>query len=507
MGAPGGTGYQLSGRALFLTLALALCWCWQTSLNYLSDGQAGFAGSSWYASNAGVFLKYLLVIALMPRLRGFFNLRLAPVVVVGCQVLATVARLLLGGGLIDGAATSGWIGVMLTVSWHLFSALGTAGVAVMLFDGLVSMPRPADRHFAVLMGTVLSLLLAACVSGLPLLVRSLLAVVLPIGGIACILRARGSTCGEACGAVGRESVAVRPSGLSGLGAIRAALRAWGGRSLAVVFVFALSLNFIRVATESVGEGGLIGRASVSAMAAVLVISAVCVEFCLRGSMGRVLPVILALFVTIVIACSFFGGGPALWLAASLSMASYLYYVTYLWRISAVYAQDARDDLVALTRVMAIGFAVNALGLLAGASLARAVFQMQYMHALFASMLVAYLVFIAGFMLSWLGAPYALIRKGTATEWPSDLGITAGGDGGLRGQYGRRCADLARDRGLTAREEEVLVMVVAGMRLLDIAEELDVSINTVKTHAAHTYQKLGVHSRDELIELLRSQDLG
>ena len=50
-----------------------------------------------------------------------------------------------------------------------------------------------------------------------------------------------------------------------------------------------------------------------------------------------------------------------------------------------------------------------------------------------------------------------------------------------------------------------MMLVAVRSLSDIAEELVVSLNTVKTHVRSIYQKLGVNSRQDSIR--RARELG
>lgn len=52
--------------------------------------------------------------------------------------------------------------------------------------------------------------------------------------------------------------------------------------------------------------------------------------------------------------------------------------------------------------------------------------------------------------------------------------------------------------LTAREEGVLRLVSQGMTNQEIADHLVLSLNTVKTHRLHVYQKLGLHTRAELV---------
>jgi DNA-binding CsgD family transcriptional regulator len=65
----------------------------------------------------------------------------------------------------------------------------------------------------------------------------------------------------------------------------------------------------------------------------------------------------------------------------------------------------------------------------------------------------------------------------------------------------RARELARERGLTAKECEVLEMMLLGESRKQIAAELHVSENTVKTHVKHIYEKLGVGGREEIQALL------
>jgi len=59
--------------------------------------------------------------------------------------------------------------------------------------------------------------------------------------------------------------------------------------------------------------------------------------------------------------------------------------------------------------------------------------------------------------------------------------------------------------LTDREMEVLRLLDTELSGPEIAQELYVSVNTVKTHTKHIYDKLGTHSRYETVE--RAQELG
>lgn len=65
----------------------------------------------------------------------------------------------------------------------------------------------------------------------------------------------------------------------------------------------------------------------------------------------------------------------------------------------------------------------------------------------------------------------------------------------------RCQQLATSHGLTERETDVFGLLAHGNNTLRIQEELSITKNTLKYHTRHIYEKLGVHSQQELIDLL------
>lgn len=67
----------------------------------------------------------------------------------------------------------------------------------------------------------------------------------------------------------------------------------------------------------------------------------------------------------------------------------------------------------------------------------------------------------------------------------------------------QCARVAGCFGLTEREGVVLGYLVRGWSLQMIAEEENLARSTIKTHVTHIYQKLGVHTREELVLVVES----
>lgn len=68
-------------------------------------------------------------------------------------------------------------------------------------------------------------------------------------------------------------------------------------------------------------------------------------------------------------------------------------------------------------------------------------------------------------------------------------------------FAARCEAIAEKFSLTPREAEVFAMLARGRDRAYIEEALVVSRNTVKAHVKHVYAKLGIHSHQELIDLV------
>ena len=69
----------------------------------------------------------------------------------------------------------------------------------------------------------------------------------------------------------------------------------------------------------------------------------------------------------------------------------------------------------------------------------------------------------------------------------------------------RCKELSNEYGLTQREREVLILLSEGRSVPFIAGELGVAPSTITFHVRHIYDKLGVRSKNAIIDLVRSHD--
>lgn len=76
--------------------------------------------------------------------------------------------------------------------------------------------------------------------------------------------------------------------------------------------------------------------------------------------------------------------------------------------------------------------------------------------------------------------------------------------GVGAQGEDSAAVFARAVGLTARETEILSLLVRGLTLPYIANELFVTTGTVKTHVRHIYEKSLVNNRQELLDKVEAR---
>jgi len=62
-----------------------------------------------------------------------------------------------------------------------------------------------------------------------------------------------------------------------------------------------------------------------------------------------------------------------------------------------------------------------------------------------------------------------------------------------------------EHGVSDREKEIVLSIMQGYSNKEISDKLFISVNTVKTHIANIYQKMGVNQRMDLANLLRDVD--
>lgn len=88
-------------------------------------------------------------------------------------------------------------------------------------------------------------------------------------------------------------------------------------------------------------------------------------------------------------------------------------------------------------------------------------------------------------------------RDTETPMPGEFAHASGPS------FESACVSIAHRGSLTAREIDVLLPLARGHNAQAISNELSITKGTVQTHVKHIYAKLGLHSQQELIELVES----
>lgn len=71
----------------------------------------------------------------------------------------------------------------------------------------------------------------------------------------------------------------------------------------------------------------------------------------------------------------------------------------------------------------------------------------------------------------------------------------------RPRFQDRCLEVAAAFELSPKETEVMILFAKGRSAARIQEELFISKGTVSTHLRHIYQKMDVHSKQEMLDVI------
>lgn len=88
-------------------------------------------------------------------------------------------------------------------------------------------------------------------------------------------------------------------------------------------------------------------------------------------------------------------------------------------------------------------------------------------------------------------------------WRTYSGARSANDGRIRRRPVKRAAPTAMARKnitFTDRENDVVLLLLRGMSVQQIADKLGVRYYTVSTHMKNIYKKLGIHRRSEIFSM-------
>lgn len=442
----------LGGFACYWTWAF----CAVLTNSFGARGAAGEAVDVWLVSTIFHIGTLLCLGALAPRAGSYLRNTL----VVAMAPSACLAGFLL----VLAAGHFGADGPMATALGSAISGVGTGLVVALWAELFVASCKGREMVALLFAGVTASALLDLALSFLPMAALALLLVLLPMASIAFIcLGAR---------AYPRLS-------FEGSRSVKGAV-SW--RFVAFCLVFPIPLGLFRTWFHA-GQVTLAGWAPIFAVSAGALVGVFLLDSALfrrrRFSIAEklVMPATVAgLFFLVALDAGAALVSGIFVFAAQQVMSVVLY---------ARFGQIAVRDEVSPVKVFALGISATDCGFITGIVAANLMPPAASGHGLYMVLGVVYLVVIAAF----------LNAGGLLPKSKEAAAVRTVKDGSMR------VSDVARDHDLTPREGEILEYLLRGKSVPAIASEVLLSVNTVRTHVAHIYQKFDVHSRDELVALV------
>lgn len=251
--------------------------------------------------------------------------------------------------------------------------------------------------------------------------------------------------------------------------------------------FGIGLGILLLWEDQFVEPRVIGSLCAGAAALLLLITAVKLKASFTSMIYLVgLPLIAIGFLIMAYSEHLIAVGNAMQALGSC----YLYIV-----MASLFVYLAKTLSIPLERACGIGmaslFAGQALGGCLGSALISSMIPIFSLSSLACTMSVLLL------LLSLFISNSGLVYKGWESASPGALDA----DG-----FTMKVKIVSAEAGLTPRESDILQLAAHGRNKSVISRELSISEETAKTHLRNIYQKLGVHSHQELIDLMESGDL-
>ena len=324
----------------------------------------------------------------------------------------------------------------------------------------------------------LSSLLYAAVLFVPPTFGVVLASVLPLGSVVCL---------ACCSASAHGAMSERRR-------VPAHSKVMFARSVAAVFLLGFAESAMRALFQTT-DPLVEGTAYRPLLPAVTIVAAVVVAIVSRlrtgkDTVGRVNHVVM-LFIALAFLLAPILSGLGMW-SDAVTLLCHVFLGLFTWTMFTQVACAYRLN-VRVTFAVGLGaaFAGSLVGVCAGAAL-EPVVALNFRFQMLATLVSTCMVF-AAFLFIADGRTFVELL-----DADSDSPSTPS-------RFQLRCERVAQLYGLTAKELEVMTLVAKGRSVQRIQEALGIAASTVNTHISHIYRKLGVHSRQEMLDMLDRGD--
>lgn len=496
-------------------LGFGACWGW-VHIAFFSTVLWGDSGeilslSAWLVN---AFANGCAMIAL-----GFLSLRIAPLTQRRWLVASLVALTIAGTfGLSFGQAA----GNGLVYAGSITSGVGTAGILLLWAEAYRDIAPVTAKKYTIPWSMALGVIYYLIIGMLPTLAAVFVTAALPLLSVGLLLqsnRLRSQLGEDEAPALewqdDHPSAAMRSERTKGSTPGRRT--SWRGalplKFAACAAVYCIPAGFMRgypAALSFVSPGG-IGEAVFAGVALVMTLVAVAsILFVEQQRIDLAYKMIVPLMAAGLLLLPFVAPGQEA-IAGTCIMSGYILFEVYVW---ATLSDIAANVSAPSALVFGVGKSGMNVGLLAGTFIGIWLGSSSSMLLVAISLLIVYLFIVVDNVVSPKGGvilPLPVPAPADDQNLMSQQKVTIAEAAQMdlaevfSAILHQRCETVSEHFGLSARETEVLELLAKGRSLQAIADTLGVAYSTIKTHTDRIYTKTGVHSRQELIELLEESD--
>lgn len=490
-------------RGILLALAgMALQWGFLHSVTFLETVLGAQAevepGSAWLVNSVCTLSVFLTTFLSSRRLAPLMEHR--GVIVFATVSLAAGVALLVVGNLALRSPACNYLG-------NASVAFGAAPMIVMWGELYKYLNPKGEQLLVTLAAAALAVALYLVETLLPLALSATVFALLPFASLGCILHAR-DLLKESSNTWRARTVAKRKS---------------PALLFVCIAVFSIPYNYLRntAGLQDVLASATTWPAVLAVAAVALVAIALAESVAERRNVLLVPGFVLFLLSAAMLAHLLGDGGIAFAVPSFLYTGYYLFLAMVYLALGPIAAATGENP----TRLFSGAMLANVAGLLSGSAMGGMERLFGPQTSALAVLGVTYALFTLGIMLlsnrsyslfrincldeeeysfEYLAplAPFGHAHCGNETDSvESDEGRARS----LLQAIARQCETASERYGLSAREKEVLVELVRGRTIASIAECLVVSENTIKAHTKSVYRKIGVHTREELLQSVEEAD--
>lgn len=505
-----GLGFE---KGISLLIGIGSYWAWASvsmvTASLWQTGSADLSHASWLVNVVAHCVSLLAFAALSAKTPIGFHGRTAttlfPAIVIGGTALLSI-------GYANGDFTA------LVFAGSAVSGIGTAGMLMLWCEPYARLNQVSEQRLILGGSIVAGMLIALLIPNLPGLAAIGTTLLLPAVTSLCVKHVESldsKSDATSLRSAPEPTVAHKENRRAEAGPpFFKTIFQQGKRNVAILFIccFILALPtglFQNWHTYTEAGGNPSGWNTILSCVCMLIVIAICLDYYFMEKRSTfvfsrlVIPLIaggLLIIPSLASGKSTSLSGFESW-AGVLTLTGYHLFLVYAYTEFGLLASEAR---VPAHRVFAWGTSAIDIGLIAGTALVSAIQHFSSTWAIGITFGVVYLLLLVGILLFpkvFESVENRERDKAAVLKLRSGVGKSGASGGNPLHDIEGRCGVVARMYGLSAREQDVLEYLLKGRTLQSIANETFLSYNTVKTHVSHIYQKTGVHSRDELIDLL------